>query len=263
MKDRTNFPVMSVMASTNLDSDNKLKKVDKKSKELFKKNKLKGSQEHINPMAIEKDIVKQKSKKVKKKGKKKSSVMSDKKGAEDQNKQEKASNMLLELKQSSSDFSSNWKNLLKSLPKEDEVTEVANRPAFVRRNKKGQLITNQKMNHPKAVLIGNKDKDKKADKSKSKDRSADAEEDEVWFDDVDPVLLDIGQSKDPSEGLVKNNSFKGATKILGMDCEMVGVGTDGVDSILARVSIVNHFGNPLYDKFVAPREKVKGFVDIF
>ena len=254
---------MSVMASANRDSDNKLKKVGKKSKKLFKKNKLKGSQEHINPMAIEKDIVKQKNKKVKKKGKKKSSVMSDKKGTEDKSKPEKASDKLLELKQSSSDFSSNWKNLLKSLPKEEEVTEVANRPAFVRRNKKGQLITNQKMNHPKAVLVGHKDKDKKPDKSKSKDRSADAEEDEVWFDDVDPVLLDIGQSRDPSEGLVKNNSFKGVTKILGMDCEMVGVGTDGVDSILARVSIVNHFGNPLYDKFVAPREKVRKVVDIF
>ena len=253
-----NKPVMSVMASSNRENDKKLKKVDKKSKKAFRKNKLKGNKEHINPMAIEQDMAKQKKKSFKKKGKKKSSVTSDQKDADDQTKKvtEKASDKLLEIKLSNKDFSSNWKNLLKSLPKE-EVTDVTSHPAFVRRNKKGQLITNQKMNHPKAVLVGNKDRDKKLNKSKDKvSPSADPEGDEVWFDDVDPMLLDTAKSKDPGEALVKNNSFKGVTKILGMDCEMVGVGTDGVDSILARVSIVNHFGNPLYDKFVAPREKV-------
>jgi len=40
-----------------------------------------------------------------------------------------------------------------------------------------------------------------------------------------------------------------------MDCEMVGVG-DGTESVLARVSIVNQFGVPVYDKFVKPKEKV-------
>ena len=44
-----------------------------------------------------------------------------------------------------------------------------------------------------------------------------------------------------------------------MDCEMVGVGKDGTDSVLARVSIVNHFGHPVYDKFVSPREKVTDY----
>ena len=43
-----------------------------------------------------------------------------------------------------------------------------------------------------------------------------------------------------------------------MDCEMVGVG-DGQDSILARVSIVNHDGHALYDKYVKPREKVTDY----
>ena len=44
-----------------------------------------------------------------------------------------------------------------------------------------------------------------------------------------------------------------------MDCEMVGVGRDGTDSVLARVSIVNHFGHAVYDKFVSPREKVTDY----
>ena len=43
-----------------------------------------------------------------------------------------------------------------------------------------------------------------------------------------------------------------------MDCEMVGVG-DGQESILARVSIVNHDGHPLYDTFVKPREVVTDY----
>lgn len=44
-----------------------------------------------------------------------------------------------------------------------------------------------------------------------------------------------------------------------MDCEMVGVGLDGEESILARVSIVNHFGKCIYDKYVKPTEKVTDY----
>ena len=44
-----------------------------------------------------------------------------------------------------------------------------------------------------------------------------------------------------------------------MDCEMVGVGEDGEDSILARVSIVNQFGQCVYDKFVKPTDTVTDY----
>ena len=37
---------------------------------------------------------------------------------------------------------------------------------------------------------------------------------------------------------------------------MVGVGIDGKESMLARVSIVNSFGDTVYDSFVAPMQKV-------
>lgn len=40
---------------------------------------------------------------------------------------------------------------------------------------------------------------------------------------------------------------------------MVGVGPDKVDSILARVSIVNQFGKCVYDKYVKPTEKVTDY----
>lgn len=46
------------------------------------------------------------------------------------------------------------------------------------------------------------------------------------------------------------------TKTVAMDCEMVGVGSGGQDSILARVSIVNQYGHCIYDKFVSPTENV-------
>lgn len=45
-------------------------------------------------------------------------------------------------------------------------------------------------------------------------------------------------------------------KYLSMDCEMVGVGLNGQDDMLARVSIVNKRGEVLLDKFVKPQEPV-------
>ncbi|KAI5077646.1 hypothetical protein GOP47_0007470 [Adiantum capillus-veneris] len=49
------------------------------------------------------------------------------------------------------------------------------------------------------------------------------------------------------------------TKVLAMDCEMVGAGLDGKRSILARVSLVNIWGNVVYDKHVKPLEKVTDY----
>lgn len=49
------------------------------------------------------------------------------------------------------------------------------------------------------------------------------------------------------------------TKAVAMDCEMVGVGPSGQDSILARVSIVNLFGKCIYDKYVKATEPVTDY----
>ncbi|EMD33103.1 hypothetical protein CERSUDRAFT_87427 [Gelatoporia subvermispora B] len=43
---------------------------------------------------------------------------------------------------------------------------------------------------------------------------------------------------------------------LSMDCEMVGVGLEGKESSLARVSIVNYYGVVMLDEFVRQRERV-------
>ncbi|KAJ1600973.1 hypothetical protein NDA14_005539 [Ustilago hordei] len=46
---------------------------------------------------------------------------------------------------------------------------------------------------------------------------------------------------------------------LAIDCEMVGVGEKGCQSLLARVSIVNFHGVTILDRFVRPQEKVTDY----
>jgi RNA exonuclease 4 len=47
------------------------------------------------------------------------------------------------------------------------------------------------------------------------------------------------------------------SELVALDCEMVGTGPGGYTSVLARVSVVNKYGNVLYDRFVKPRNGVK------
>ena len=56
-----------------------------------------------------------------------------------------------------------------------------------------------------------------------------------------------------NEGLTK---IEDLGKYVALDCEMVGIGLDGVQSVLARVSIVDFHGRQVYDSFVRPQEKV-------
>ncbi|KIR56096.1 RNA exonuclease 4 [Cryptococcus gattii Ru294] len=46
---------------------------------------------------------------------------------------------------------------------------------------------------------------------------------------------------------------------LAIDCEMVGVGPNGMENTLARVSIVNYHGAVILDTFVQPREPVTDY----
>ncbi|XP_054455022.1 RNA exonuclease 4 [Anoplopoma fimbria] len=102
---------------------------------------------------------------------------------------------------------------------------------------------------------------------------------DIWFDDVDPddIEATVGaeaaeimrrkqgtqQHKDTESALVKERAFEGLTRAVAIDCEMVGVGPDGEESILARVSLVNRFGKCIYDKYVKPTEKVTDYRTAF
>ncbi|XP_005494168.2 RNA exonuclease 4 [Zonotrichia albicollis] len=124
---------------------------------------------------------------------------------------------------------------------------------------------------------------KEKDELKHKRRKAEEpleqqpKEADIWFDDVDPkdieaalgpeaakiarrnLGLETEQCQSVEKVLVKEKAFDGLTRAVAMDCEMVGVGPKGEDSILARVSIVNQFGKCVYDKFVKPTEKVTDY----
>ena len=164
--------------------------------------------------------------------------------------------------QSATDLSSNWKRLLQQMEEE---------------NKKG----GNSEKHKKVCRPSNLQHKHRLDKSEKTNDSTRQKKDikqqsKIWFDDVDESLLDPddlipaaitktescknSESEDKREDpLVKNKSFTGFTKAIAMDCEMVGVGYTGSESILARVSIVNHFGHCIYDRYVKPREKVTDY----
>jgi RNA exonuclease 4 len=54
-----------------------------------------------------------------------------------------------------------------------------------------------------------------------------------------------------------------SSSVVGLDCEYVGVGFNGAEDQLARVSIVNESGETLYDKYVKPLEMVTDYRVIF
>lgn len=49
---------------------------------------------------------------------------------------------------------------------------------------------------------------------------------------------------------------KSIGKYVALDCEFVGVGPEGKESALARVSLVNYHGHIILDEFVQPQERV-------
>ena len=164
--------------------------------------------------------------------------------------------------QSATDLSSNWKRLLQQMEEENKKVGISEKHKKVCRPSNLQ----HKHSSDKSEKTNDSTKQKKDIKQQSK----------IWFDDVDESLLDPddvipaaitktescknSKSDDKKEDpLVKNKSFTGFTKAIAMDCEMVGVGYTGSESILARVSIVNHFGHCIYDRYVKPREKVTDY----
>ncbi|XP_038592543.1 RNA exonuclease 4 isoform X1 [Micropterus salmoides] len=122
---------------------------------------------------------------------------------------------------------------------------------------------------------GKPNREQTAKKKKSVLEQMKPTEEDLWFDDVDPDDIEatvgaeaaeimrkkqgIQKSKDTESALVKEKAFEGLTRAVAIDCEMVGVGPDGEDSILARVSLVNQFGKCIYDKYVKPTEKVTDY----
>ncbi|XP_051151740.1 RNA exonuclease 4 [Andrographis paniculata] len=59
--------------------------------------------------------------------------------------------------------------------------------------------------------------------------------------------------------LIPTSSDCSVTDVVAMDCEMVGVSSQGNKSALGRVTLVNKWGNVIYDEYVRPVEYVVDF----
>lgn len=158
----------------------------------------------------------------------------------------------IELPKTADEATANWKKLQETIQTQKGV------------NRK-RKIPEHRIRNPKLRKVDVSQDDEISTKDKEGEK-----EPEIWFDDVDEMLLDrkpVSLQQVPVTGddeteaakgdnpLVKPGAFKGVTKVVCMDCEMVGVG-DGSEDMLARVSIVNQYGEPVYDKFVKPKEEV-------
>ncbi|KAL1923651.1 uncharacterized protein VTP21DRAFT_8631 [Calcarisporiella thermophila] len=88
---------------------------------------------------------------------------------------------------------------------------------------------------------------------------------DLWFDDIDQKELQNAYGKptsvedDLAEGAINEKRRMKLGKFVAIDCEMVGVGPEGAESALARVSIVNYYGVTILDRYVKPQERVTDF----
>ncbi|CAH2352394.1 RNA exonuclease 4 [[Candida] railenensis] len=79
----------------------------------------------------------------------------------------------------------------------------------------------------------------------------------LWNKESDITVSDIPVGPPLSlEPIGRDTRKQEPGKYIAMDCEFVGVGFEGKESALARVSIVNFYGHVLLDTFVKPKEKV-------
>ncbi|KAK7486713.1 hypothetical protein BaRGS_00021997 [Batillaria attramentaria] len=153
----------------------------------------------------------------------------------------KDSRIMADLPLSPADFSSNWKKLQSTLQPSKRRTSSLS--AKISKKRKIESETSP---------------------ASTTEKASETQREEIWFDDVDEILIEKTpvpkqNGKKAEDALVMPNATTKLTKALAMDCEMVGVGKDGEESVLARVSLVNQHGHCVYDKFVRPREKVTDF----
>ncbi|CAO3694797.1 unnamed protein product [Rhizopus microsporus] len=148
--------------------------------------------------------------------------------------------------------SSNWKKLLPAIAPKDGQTKKK------RKTDDFEISPNYKGNKKQKLEISKKEKEQKIQIPKK---------DELWFgDDIDDkTLKDVYGDKNSKEldkqRLVDKMDIADTKlgKYVAIDCEMVGVGPDGEDSALARVTIVNYNGAVLLDAYVKPLEKVTDY----
>lgn len=117
-----------------------------------------------------------------------------------------------------------------------------------------QKQINPKSTRSKKKLVKSKDVEKEVEKDEEKEQpNMSIIQAALWSKERDIKISDL-----ETTGPINTNSSKKRQpgKYLAIDCEFVGVGPEGQESALARVSIVNFYGYTIYDEFVKPRETV-------
>ncbi|KAG9067783.1 3'-5' exonuclease [Linnemannia hyalina] len=149
--------------------------------------------------------------------------------------------------------SSNWKNLIKTIkPAPRKTIPVTKAPA--------------KRSHAELSDEEDDEEDEEGTpnaKATKMDLASGTKHDttQLWFDDISKDDLEKAYGK-AGKKLDYDPTDTGKHKIgkyVGIDCEMVGVGPEGTQSALARVSIVNYYGVNILDLFVRPQEFVTDF----
>jgi RNA exonuclease 4 len=89
---------------------------------------------------------------------------------------------------------------------------------------------------------------------KNVEEFAASRENEILRENVSPASL-----FPPIPANVSESKISKASKFIALDCEMVGAGVKGFESVLARVSVVNFHGVELLDVYVRPTRKITDY----
>ncbi|KAL9116691.1 MAG: hypothetical protein Q9187_006783 [Circinaria calcarea] len=174
------------------------------------------------------------------------------------------------------DLSSNWKQLQKSLQR-DQPSKPTKRKTSddilqPQRNGAKRYKSDSKLRRPsKRVTPANKamgfGTSKVIDTAPSASLALWAEDNDISAKDLAAAYGTTLKSTSLPDTKYAGDSINAglspsveAGKYIAIDCEMVGVGpTPDIDSALARVSVVNYHGQQLYDSFVLPKEAVTDY----
>jgi hypothetical protein len=79
--------------------------------------------------------------------------------------------------------------------------------------------------------------------------------------ELSDALREEEQTEQPGEVVVPGQELPldVKAKYVALDCEMVGIGSSGKQSALARCCLVDFDGNKIYDRFVRPKSFVTDF----
>ncbi|KAL8872129.1 MAG: hypothetical protein Q9174_002189 [Haloplaca sp. 1 TL-2023] len=134
---------------------------------------------------------------------------------------------------------------LRTTPKQQPSSETR-RPANEQDKKMGLVLSHLKPKQTSASLA-----------LWAEDNDVSAKDLAAAYGSASTLSLATSKYKDTINGGLSSNVDVG--KYISIDCEMVGVGPDGNDSALARVSIVNYHGHQIYDSFVQTKEAVTDY----